>query len=128
MEKGNKMKQQLCVLVVSGLIMALEAAAPQSYDVVVYGGTSAGVTAAIQARRMGKSAVIVAPKGKLGGVTSSGLGATDMPSPFVVGGSRVSSMSAFTPTTRIRSSGAISAAMRTSNPLKARSMGANTTA
>ena len=32
-----------------------------SYDVVVYGGTSAGVAAAVQTRRMGKSVVLIEP-------------------------------------------------------------------
>ncbi len=56
------------------------------YDIVVYGGTSAGVAAAVQARRMEKSVVIVAPRGKLGGMTSSGLGWTDTGRKSVIGG------------------------------------------
>src|SRR5436309_2058308 len=47
------------------------------YDLVVYGGTSGGVAAAIQARRMKKSAIIVEPGTHLGGLTTGGLGATD---------------------------------------------------
>ena len=31
----------------------------QSYDVVVYGGTSGGVIAAVQASRMGKSVILI---------------------------------------------------------------------
>ena len=50
----------------------------QSYDVVVYGATSGGVTAAIQAARMGKSVVLIEPGRHLGGMTSGGLGATDI--------------------------------------------------
>src|SRR5690349_17736034 len=56
------------------------------YDVVVYGGTSAGVTAAIQAKRMGKSAIIVCPDKHLGGLTSSGIGWTDTGNKAVIGG------------------------------------------
>ena len=55
-------------------------------DVVVYGGTSAGVTAAVQAKRMGRSVVIVAPEKNLGGLSSSGLGATDSGRKEVIGG------------------------------------------
>jgi ribulose 1,5-bisphosphate synthetase/thiazole synthase len=45
-------------------------AAEQSYDVVVYGGTSGGVTAAVQTARMGKRVALVEPGRYLGGLTS----------------------------------------------------------
>ncbi|KAK0388551.1 hypothetical protein NLU13_4794 [Sarocladium strictum] len=47
------------------------------YDVVVYGNTVAAIAAAIQTVRMGKTAVLVSPKSRLGGMTASGLGWTD---------------------------------------------------
>jgi hypothetical protein len=53
---------------------------------VVYGGTSAGVTAAVQAKRMGKSVVIVSPDKHLGGLSSGGLGFTDTGNKAVIGG------------------------------------------
>jgi len=56
------------------------------YDVVVYGGTSGGVTAAIQAVRMGKSAVLIEPTAHIGGLTSGGLGATDIGNKAAIGG------------------------------------------
>jgi FAD dependent oxidoreductase len=56
------------------------------YDIVIYGGTSAGVTAAIQARRMGKSVVLIEPGEHLGGLTSGGLGATDIGNKDAIGG------------------------------------------
>ena len=65
--------------------MSLPAAEPV-YDVVVYGGTSAGVVAAVQAKRMGKTAVIVCPDVHLGGLTSGGLGWTDSGNKDAVGG------------------------------------------
>lgn len=43
-------------------------------DLVVYGGTTAAITAAIQASKLGKSVIIVSPDLHLGGMTSSGLG------------------------------------------------------
>ncbi len=58
----------------------------QSYDVVVYGGTSAGVIAAVQAKKLGKSAIIVGPDKHLGGLTSGGLGFTDTGNKAVIGG------------------------------------------
>jgi hypothetical protein len=59
---------------------------PLRYDVVVYGGTSAGVTAAVQARRMGRSVVLLEPGRHLGGLTSSGLGNTDIGNKGAIGG------------------------------------------
>lgn len=56
------------------------------YDVVVYGGTSAGVIAAVQARRMARSVVLVCPETHLGGLSSSGLGWTDTGDKAVIGG------------------------------------------
>ncbi len=55
-------------------------------DIVVYGGTSAGVTAAIQAKRMGKTVVLVEPTKHVGGLTTGGLGWTDSGNKAVVGG------------------------------------------
>ncbi len=59
---------------------------PETFDVVIYGGTSAGVTAAIQAAKMGKSVVLIEPKQHLGGLTVSGLGMTDSGDKSVIGG------------------------------------------
>jgi len=55
-------------------------------DVVVYGGTSAGVTAAVQAARMGKSVVLVGPDRHLGGLSAGGLGYTDSGNTKAIGG------------------------------------------
>ncbi|MBX3747817.1 MAG: FAD-dependent oxidoreductase [Verrucomicrobiae bacterium] len=56
------------------------------YDVVVYGGTSAGVMAAVQAQRMGRSVIVVGPDRHLGGLSSGGLGFTDTGNKAVIGG------------------------------------------
>jgi len=55
-------------------------------DIVIYGGTSAGIIAAVQATKMGKSVVIVSPDRHLGGLSSSGLGFTDTGDKSVIGG------------------------------------------
>ena len=39
------------------------------YDVVIYGGTSAAMSAAVQIKKMGKSVVIVSPDKYLGGLS-----------------------------------------------------------
>ena len=58
----------------------------QDFDVVVYGGTSAGVVAAIEAKRLGKSVVVVAPEKHLGGLSAGGLGWTDTGNKATIGG------------------------------------------
>lgn len=55
-------------------------------DICVYGGTSGGVAAAVQAARMGKSVALVEPGAHLGGMTSGGLSAVDIGEPRSVGG------------------------------------------
>ncbi len=47
-------------------------------DVVIYGGTAAGVAAAVQVSRMGRSVVLVAPENHLGGMAVEGLGGGDV--------------------------------------------------
>jgi len=56
------------------------------HDVVVYGGTSGGVVAAVQAARSGKSVILVSPTTHLGGLTTSGLGWTDLGNSAILGG------------------------------------------
>lgn len=60
--------------------------APASYDIVVYGGNSAAVVAAVQAKRMDKTVAIICPDKHLGGLTSGGLGWTDTGNKEVIGG------------------------------------------
>ena len=57
-----------------------------SADIVIYGGTSAAVTAAVQASKSGKSVIVVSPDKHLGGLTSGGLGWTDSGKKSSVGG------------------------------------------
>ena len=55
-------------------------------DVVIYGGTSAAVTAAVQVAKMGKKVLVVSPDKHLGGLSASGLGWTDTGDKSVIGG------------------------------------------
>lgn len=66
-------------------IFTLDATAIEA-DVCVYGGTSGGVVAAVQAARMGKRVVLVEPGRHLGGMTSGGLSAVDIGDPRSIGG------------------------------------------
>jgi hypothetical protein len=55
-------------------------------DVIIYGGTAAAVTAAVQVKKMGKSVIIVSPDKHLGGLSAGGLGFTDTGNKSVIGG------------------------------------------
>jgi len=55
-------------------------------DVCVFGANAAGVVAAVQARRMGRTVALVDPGTHLGGLTTGGLGATDIGNKAAVGG------------------------------------------
>lgn len=68
------------------ILTYLTSLADQHYDVLIYGGTSAGVVAAYQVKKLGKSVVIIAPDGHIGGLSSGGLGATDIGNKKVIGG------------------------------------------
>jgi hypothetical protein len=58
----------------------------EKVDVCIYGGTSAGVMAAYTARKLGKSVVLIEPGKHLGGLTTGGLGFTDIGNKFAVTG------------------------------------------
>jgi len=59
---------------------------PDEYDLVVYGGTSSGIAAAVQARRMGKRVIVIEPSARIGGLTTGGLGQTDIGNKRAIGG------------------------------------------
>jgi hypothetical protein len=68
------------------MILGMYLPAYAQYDIVIYGGTSAGVAAAIQSSRMGKSVVLIEPSQRIGGLTTGGLGATDIGNKQAIGG------------------------------------------
>lgn len=72
----------------SGVSADRSASAPRRIkaDIIVYGGTSAAVTTAVQAAKRNHSVVIVAPDKHLGGLSASGLGFTDTGNKSVIGG------------------------------------------
>jgi hypothetical protein len=74
------------LLILTGFGCKKSAIETYKADVIVYGGTSAAVTAAVQVHRMGKSVIIVSPDKHLGGMSSSGLGFTDTGNKEVIGG------------------------------------------
>src|SRR4051812_3472262 len=70
------------------LIAAISACAAEGIesDVAVYGGTAGGVAAAVQAARTGKKVVLLEFGNHLGGMTSGGLGQTDIGNKAAIGG------------------------------------------
>jgi hypothetical protein len=56
------------------------------YDIVIYGATSAGIASAIQASRMGKMVLLIDPGNRIGGLTTGGLGQTDIGNKQAIGG------------------------------------------
>jgi hypothetical protein len=55
-------------------------------EIIVYGGTSAGIAAAVEAKRLGKSVILVCPETHLGGLSVNGLGYSDTGNKEVIGG------------------------------------------
>ncbi len=70
------------------LSFALQASAQKTFeaDVIIYGGTSAAITAAVQIKKLNKSVIIVSPDLHLGGLSSGGLGFSDTGDKSVIGG------------------------------------------
>lgn len=69
------------------LIASCDSANPRlQADIIIYGGNSAAITAAVQAKKSGKSVIVVSPDTHLGGLSSGGLGFTDTGDKSVIGG------------------------------------------
>jgi hypothetical protein len=60
--------------------------AQKQYDICVYGGSSAGVIAAYSAKKLGKTVILIEPGKRLGGLTSGGLGFTDIGNKYAISG------------------------------------------
>ncbi len=81
------MKRSFCLLLTLGFAVPGACAADvRRADVIVYGGTSAGVMAAVQVAQMKRSVILVCPEKHLGGLSASGLGWTDTGDKSVIGG------------------------------------------
>src|SRR5712691_1863023 len=80
------MKSLIVSLLLTLLCGSSSRSSAAEYEVVIYGGTSAGVISAVQAKKMSKSVIIVCPEKHLGGLSSGGLGFTDTGNKAVIGG------------------------------------------
>jgi hypothetical protein len=57
-----------------------------TYDICVYGATSAGIIAAYTAKMQGKSVILLEPSNHIGGLTTGGLGQTDIGNKYAITG------------------------------------------
>ena len=81
------MRKFICCAISALMLFALGCSSPRAdYDVCVYGGTSAGVIAAYSVAKQGKKVLLVEPAYRLGGMSSGGLGQTDIGNKQVVKG------------------------------------------
>lgn len=60
-----------------------QAAESYNYDVIIVGGTSSGLAAALSAGRMGVRVALIEETGRLGGILSNGLSVTDLGNPGI---------------------------------------------
>lgn len=79
-------KVQLLTLIFWGCAPSAPETNSYQADVIVYGGTSAGVIAAVEVAQSGKSVILVTPDKHLGGLTAGGLGWTDTGKKEAIGG------------------------------------------
>lgn len=75
------------ILLVAALaVAAVSCSKGVKYDLCVYGGTASGVLAAYSAASMGLDVVVIEPTCRIGGMTTGGLGQTDIGNKQVVKG------------------------------------------
>lgn len=75
-----------CIVLAALFAVLSGGAVAEEYDLVIYGGTPAGISAAVQAKRSGLKAVMIEPSRRIGGLTTGGLGRTDIGSKDGFGG------------------------------------------
>ncbi|MCG2591023.1 FAD-dependent oxidoreductase, partial [Rhodohalobacter sulfatireducens] len=74
------------LLLPSHLVSCTGAEEGNVFDIVVYGATSGGVIAAVSAAQKGMSVILIEPSSHLGGLTTGGLGRTDIGIEGTIGG------------------------------------------
>ena len=97
MVRFAQMNDMKTILTVCGLgVLAVTAVAdplpgsplnpPVESDVVIYGSSPAAISAAVQLKRMGARALVLSPESRIGGLTTGGLGQTDIGNKSAFGG------------------------------------------
>ena len=85
----KKYKIAQCILllfILTDISAKAQVGQSSSVDICIYGGSSAGVMAAYTAKKMGKSVILIEPSNRLGGLTTGGLGQTDIGNKYAVAG------------------------------------------
>lgn len=85
----NPSNQKTSIFIITlfiSMFFQIEIRSQNDYDIIIYGGTSAGIVAAIESIRMEKSVLIIEPSNHIGGLTTGGLGATDIGNKMAIGG------------------------------------------
>ncbi|MBR0066669.1 MAG: FAD-dependent oxidoreductase [Kiritimatiellae bacterium] len=85
-EKARGSFHAAVLLATACVAAGVDAAITHDCDIVIYGSTPAALSAAVQAKRMGRSAVVVSPETRIGGLTTGGLGQTDIGNKAAFGG------------------------------------------
>ena len=82
------MKQTVLIATVFCMLFSItvQSQSVKQVDICIYGGSSAGVMAAYTAKKMGKTVLLIEPGKRLGGLTSGGLGFTDIGNKFAISG------------------------------------------
>lgn len=83
-----KIKPALLACMIAFVLSGFQhrAKAPDEADICIYGATAAGVMAAYTAKKLGKSVILIEPGTHLGGMTSGGLGYTDIGNKYAITG------------------------------------------
>ncbi len=87
---NNPSNQKTSIISIIALLISMfsqtEVKSQNDYDIIIYGATSAGIVAAVESTRMEKSVLIIEPTNRIGGLTTGGLGATDIGNKIAIGG------------------------------------------
>jgi hypothetical protein len=86
---GMILRKRIVVALMAAFVLVAESISAQRIietDVCIYGGTSAGVIAAYTTQKLGKKAVLIEPGRHLGGMSSGGLGYTDIGNKYAITG------------------------------------------
>lgn len=81
-EDGRKKILEACDLVEKAIMIWNG----NRHQLVIYGATPAGIAAAVEARRQGLEPILLEPSPKIGGLTTGGLGQTDIGNKAAFGG------------------------------------------
>ena len=89
-EQGSAIIAKHIAKIVAPLLPArtkgISASKATNADILVYGATSSGIISAVQAARMNRSVILIGADKHVGGLTTGGLGATDIGNKDVIGG------------------------------------------